>query len=75
MEEGRRKPLTDLHLDEGGLLWQGSRQDPWVAEAGPQQHGYDKEEEDDGKDRDGRGQVNCQVRTPAGATHKKRNKD
>ena len=58
--------LTYLHLDEGGLLRQGSRQDARVAEAGPQEHGHDKQEEQGSKHRDGRRQVDGQVRTPAG---------
>lgn len=54
--------LTDLHLDEGGLLWQRPRQHPGVAEARPQQHGHDEEEEEGSKDGNGRGQMDSQVR-------------
>lgn len=54
--------LTDFHLDEGGLLRQRPWQHPGVAEARPQQHGHDEEEEEGRKDRNGRGQVDSQVR-------------
>lgn len=54
--------LTDLHLDEGGLLRQGSRQHPGVTEAGPQQHGHDKEEEDGSKHWDGWREMYGQIR-------------
>lgn len=55
--------LTNFHLDEGGLLWQRPWQHPGVAEARPQQHGHDEEEEEGSEDRNGRGQMDGQVGT------------
>lgn len=56
--------LTNFHLDERGLLREGPWQHPGVTEAGPQQHGDDEEEEQDGEKWDGRRQMDSQVGTP-----------
>lgn len=52
-----------LHLNKSSFVWESPGQHPWVTEAGPQQHGYDEEEDDDCEYGDGRGQVDSQVRT------------
>lgn len=62
---------TDFHLNKGGLLWQSPRQHPGVAEARPQQHGHDEEEEKGSKNRNGSRQMDSQVR--ASETRKKTN--
>lgn len=62
--------LTYLHLNKSSFVWESPGQHPWVTEAGPQQHGYDEEEDDDCEYGDGRGQVDSQVRTSAGVEMK-----
>lgn len=52
--------LTNFHLDEGGLIRKGPRKHTRVTEAGPQQHGYDEEEEHGSKHWDGRREVHSQ---------------
>jgi len=54
--------LTDLHLDEAGLLGERPRQDPGVAEARAEQHGHDEEEEHRREHGHGGRQVDRQVR-------------
>lgn len=56
--------LTNLHLNEVGLLRQCPWQHPWVTEAGSEQHGHYEDEEQHCKHRDGRRQVHCQVWAP-----------
>lgn len=58
--------LTDLHLDEGCLVGQGSGDHARVAEARPQERGHGEEEEDCCEHGDGRGQLDGQVPAPAG---------
>lgn len=58
--------LTDLHLNEGRLVGQGSRDHPGVTEARPQERGHGKEEENRCEHGDGWRELDCQVPTPAG---------
>lgn len=66
--------LTNFHLDEGGLIWQGPRKHARVTEAGPQQHGYDEEEEHGSKHWDGRREVHSQKGASAKEPQKKQEK-
>lgn len=61
--------LTDFHLNKGGLLWQSPRQHPRITEARPQKHGHDEEKKKSSKNRNGRRQMDSQVR--ASEMHKK----
>lgn len=55
--------VTNLPLQVGGLVRRGPRQDARVAEARPEQHPHDKDEEHGADHRDGRGQVGRQEGT------------
>lgn len=57
--------LTNLHLDEGCLVRQGSWDHPRITEARPQERGHGEQEENCCKHGDGWGQLDCQVPTPA----------
>lgn len=70
MMKGTNWTLTNFHLNEGGLIRQGPRKHTGVTEAGPQQHGYDEEEEHGSKHWDGRREVHGQK----GASEKEQQK-
>lgn len=60
-----RSLVTNFHFDECSLLRKSPGQNPGITEAGPQQHGHNKQEEQHSKDWDGRGQMDSQVWTSA----------